>query len=636
MAEGALDLSNALNSIDDKIKSSRTFVQVKQDSKKLQQDIKNNLEQAKDKTTTSVNKLKDQKKRYQRQVKSQIDNLLSIIQFNMGSGPSTMNYIKSKFIEIGIRIGPKISPILLEESIKALGCSQQQAYDTSQAIYIKVKSTDLQNLLKRNPSEPVAAVAYEKTPPAPGALPYSMNREMWDRLQQVNTPVDFYGASAQKLFEISYVQQDGNGVSGDFYKIVLANKITGINTVFDFLVDYYSAIKIVDISNLFQQLMDLICGAMSIEANIGTGEIDIKNKFALLIQRILGLCFDSKKEIDVTGNSKVAELDGIDESFFDFTDIDLRYIDQITSDIKLGVVEFEECQTVKLPVDSTAILNGLLKFNDAKDIDAEKKIANSLTDLLTDNPAWKLKIPNSVDIKLAGDLSFLTNLPKAIMLALLSPKVVLPLLIMAKAIGQLVGDTINSLLDFIKVFKTYVIALMSKIGGIFVKELFEIIKKDIKQLMSDIIADIMKEKAAKRIYMILRLIELILLIARFIDDWRKCKSVLDEILAILKSISGMIGMSLPPFLVAASEALPGASASRGFMNAIEEFQKLGLPTGQMPDGSPNLMLQSVFSGMKGAQKEEDENGKVQVFIKPLTITPAGITIPSGDMYGKKM
>jgi F0F1-type ATP synthase membrane subunit b/b' len=62
MAEAALGLSNALNSIDEKIKSAKTFVQVKQDSKKLQQDITNNLEQAKNKTTTSVNKLKDQKK----------------------------------------------------------------------------------------------------------------------------------------------------------------------------------------------------------------------------------------------------------------------------------------------------------------------------------------------------------------------------------------------------------------------------------------------------------------------------------------------------------------------------------------------------------------------------------------------
>lgn len=636
MAEAALDLSKALNSIDEKIKSAKTFAQVQKNAKKLQRDVQNNLDQSKEKTTTSVNKLKNQKKRFQRQVRTQIENLISIIQFNMGSGPTTMNYIKSKFIEIGIRIGPKISPILLEEAIKALGCSQQQSYDASQPIYIKVKSTDLQNLLKRNPNEPVAAVAYEKATPVSGQLPYSMNREMWDRLQQLNTPVDFYGASGQKLFEISYVQQDGNGVSGDFYKILLSNRVTGVNTVFDFLVDYYSAIKIVDTSNLFQQLIDLICGAVTMEAKLGTGEIDVKNKFALLLQRILGLCFDSKKEIDVTGNSKVAELDGIDDSFFEFTDIDLRYIDQITSDIKLGVVEFEECQTVKLPVDSSSILNDLLKFNDAENINAEKKLASGLLNSLLDNPEWKLRLPNSVDINLAADFSFLTNLPKAIMLALLSPKIVLPLLIMAKAIGQLVGDVITNLLDFMRIFKTFVIAIMSKIGGIFVKELFEIVKKDIKQLVNDLIADIMKERAAKRIYMILRLIELILLIARFIDDWRKCKSVLDEILAILKSISGMVGMSLPPFLIAASEILPGASASRGFMNAIEELQKLGLPTGDMPDGSPNLMLQSIFSSMKGSQKEEDENGKVQIFIKPLTITPAGITIPAGNIYGKKM
>jgi hypothetical protein len=65
---------------------------------------------------------------------------------------------------------------------------------------------------------------------------------------------------------------------------------------------------------------------------------------------------------------------------------------------------------------------------------------------------------------------------------------------------------------------------------------------------------------------------------------------------------------------------------------IEEFQKIGLPTGPMPDGSPNLMLQSIFSQIGGIETE-NTNRKTQIFIKPLTITPAGITLPSGNMFG---
>jgi len=432
MGEASVDLYNAYDSVEQKMKANRTYLEVKQDAQKIKKDLKDNLEKNKESVTTTVEKLKEQKKRYQRQVKTQMDQMLSMVQFNKGSGSSTMRYIKTKFIEAAVRIGPKISDMLEKESIKSLGCSQQQAF-TATTVYIKVKSTDLQNLLKRDPNEDSAAVAYEKTPPVLGTKPYSMNREMWDRLQNLNVPSQYNGGSGQKLFDITYVQQDNNSITGDFYKIDLVNKPTG-NTVGSFLSDYYKAINLVDNNNLFAQLMDQISGAVSFDAKLGYGELDEKNKFILLLQRILGLCFDNRKEIDVSGNAKVAELDGIDESFFEFTDIDLRYLDDLISNIQNGVVEFEDCENVKFPVNTAAVMDSLLKFNDLTKIEDIEKQAMSLTDTLIDDDRWKL--PNSFDINLSVDLSFLTNLPKAIMMALLSPKIILPLLIMSKAMKK--------------------------------------------------------------------------------------------------------------------------------------------------------------------------------------------------------
>lgn len=632
----ATDLNNSYESVESKIKAYRTFLEVVKDRKKIIKDQKDNLAKKKQSVTTTVQKIKEQKKRYQREIKTQINQMLNIAQFNSGNGSASIRYIKSKFIQAALNIQPKLLEILFKESINALGCSQQQTFPDKLTLYIKVKSVDIQNLLKRNPNEETIAAAYEKNEPQSGIFPYSMNRELWQRLQQTNQKVDFISYSGKKLFEISYVTSiPPNGPTGDFFKVVLeGGSVNGFNKVYDFFVEYYRSIQLVDVNNLFTQLMDLITGAFSAELNIGMGELDTKNKFSLLLQRILGLCFDSKKEIDVTGNSKVAELDGIDESFFEFTDMDLRYIDQLTTNIKNGVIEFEDCENVLLPIDSKAIIDGVLKFNQANNIKDQQTIAESLTSIITEDERWKLLFPNNFDLELKLDLSFLETLPKAIMFALLSPKVLLPIIIMSKALGQTITNLIEDLVSFIKTFTKYAINIMSKIGSLFVEELFNIIKKDIKTLIREIVNDLASETAKKQISIILRLVEILLIVSKFVDDWRRCKSVVDEILALLALLGNPL--RIPGFLVAASELLGGFSSARASINLIEEWQKLGLPTGQMPDGSPNLMLAGFFGSITGVQREEDQNGKVQIFVKPLTATPIGITRPTGSVFGKKM
>lgn len=627
-----IDLENGYLNIDTKSKAAQTYVQIKKDYDKLKREVRDNLEQAVQKTTTTVDKLKENEKRFQRKMKTQMDHLLSIAQFSAGSGSSTLGYIKKKFIEAAIIIEPELYDILLQETLKTLGCSQQQEY-TPQSIYIKVASTDLLKLLKSSPNDNWVKVAYEKVAPYPGQKPYSMNRQMWERLQSLNAPIDYYGASGQKLFTITYVNFDGS-ISGDFFKIDLVNKTIGLNKVANFLVDYYKSIKIIDLGNLFQQLIDMICGAVSFEAKMGFGELQDKNQFLLILQRILGLCFDNVSEIDVSGVSKIGELDTIDQSFFEFTEIDLRDIDEQIWNTQNGVVEFEDCQNVKLPVNSGNILNNLLEFDNITKVDDIAIFANNLTNVISNNESWNNLVPNSVDINLSLDLSFLLNLPKAIMMSILSPKVILPLLIMAKALGQLLGYTINGLMDFMKTFSKYCIAIMSKIGAKFVEVLFKLISKDLQNLLKSIVADLEKEKVLKKYAMILKLIQLILIVARLINDWRKCKSVVDEILAIFNLIKSTIKQKIPASLLSAAELLDGYSQTRALMNTIEEFQKVGLPTGPMPDGSPNLMLQSMRGIINGQAQEQFENGKVQIFMKPLTVIYGSLTLPTGDIYGK--
>jgi hypothetical protein len=331
--------------------------------------------------------------------------------------------------------------------------------------------------------------------------------------------------------------------------------------------------------------------------------------------------------------AKVAELDGVDNSFFEFTDIDLRNIDLKVNNIKNGVVEYENCDNVKLPVDSEAVLDSLNNLIHIPDSDLVNA-ADALTQSLTDNPDWS-GLAISGNINAAVNLNFVKLIAQGLVTALLSPKILLPIFTMLKSLGQTVTDQINSFMDFAKNFKSFVINLVSKIGSLFVKELFELIKKDIKNLIQQVIMDIAKEQGDKRIIIILKLIQLLLVIAQFISDWRRCKSVVDELLWLLKiATSGFGGGGIPLPLLFASQLLSGYSESRAYLGAIEEMQKLGINTGDMPDGSPNLDVLSKFAQMKAMANEDAENGKVQIAVGALSITPAGLTVPA-SAYGKK-
>ena len=94
----------------------------------------------------------EQKKRYQRQVSSQLEKLVDINKLlpdNRMSGKTTsssVGLIKNQFTEALNTIIALIPEIITKEMMKQLGCSQEQTYDSSTAskgIYVPVSSVDL-------------------------------------------------------------------------------------------------------------------------------------------------------------------------------------------------------------------------------------------------------------------------------------------------------------------------------------------------------------------------------------------------------------------------------------------------------------------------------------------------------------
>jgi hypothetical protein len=635
----SLDLGADYKKIQDRITATRNYNELKSQYDDTRKQAGESFEQKKAAVTGQLGKIKEQTKRYQKEIKNQFEQLLDINNTTGGKGSNSTKYIKRLLITALKNVEPRLSEIALEESINAVGCDQQQAYNGGSTYYIKVKSVDLLNILTLDPKTEGKPL-YEKNPIVIQDYPFSMNKELYELIQtgqpySVDNGQQYIGQSGQDLFDIQYVEQNNLGETGPWFKVDLSNRVNGVNKVGTFLVDYYKTIKITEPTNMMASIMESLSGAVSMNVGAGIGQVEDQSKFDILIQRILGLCFDNRSEIDVSGIAKVPELDGVDETFFEFTDIDLRKIEQRVTNIKNKVIELEECDNILLPVDFQAVIS---QINDLNLIDNNSDFINAadnLTQVLADNPQWGAGIQTNAQSAL--NLNFIKLIAQGIASAFLTPKVLLPIYIMLKAIGQETTDAIKGLVDFVKQFKKFAINFISKIGAIFVQELFELIKRDILILVQRVISDIVKENRNKKISMILKLIQLLLIVASFISDWRRCKSVVDELLALLDLITSSLGFGgqIPLPLLFASQLLDGYSESRAFVGAIEELQKIGIPTGALPDGSPNLDVLGKFGQMKAMAKEDSDNNKVQMAVGPLTITPAGLTVPA-SAFGKKI
>ena len=70
-----------------------------------------------------------------------------------------------------------------------------------------------------------------------------------------------------------------------------------------------------------------------------------------------------------------------------------------------------------------------------------------------------------------------------------------------------------------------------------------------------------------------------------------------------------------------TDFLPGTDPSRSSINTVQFLQELGVPTGALPDGSPNMMNFFMKGIHKGAHKEQIENGVSDSIVLPNPLPP---------------
>ena len=228
----------------------------------------------------------------------------------------------------------------------------------------------------------------------------------------------------QNLFDITYVESyvdiTGTTINGNFFKVELKPR-QKFPTIDEFLTDYYSSINVIEFKTFFTYLVDYATGAISFGQQQGKSKLKVTQKVMEFNRRISCLCSDTKKEISVGGTSKLSEIDNTNDSFFELDDVDVRIIEQNISDIKLGIIEFEDCDNVKVTLNVESSIQALEELNFNEDTTDINELNNALNIIY---PATDQTFQASLD------QNFFKQFVNAMVASILSPKTILQFMVM--------------------------------------------------------------------------------------------------------------------------------------------------------------------------------------------------------------
>jgi hypothetical protein len=602
---------------------------------------------------------------------SLFNQLINLIKKTKGDGDDTNNGLLKAFSDGLINSLPEIKTILIEEAIKLLGCRNDQTFpvipeislgqiniDPASKVYVPLKNLDLWGNIKKNPDFGAGIFFYEnlsgntissnissqKYKGYGGTFGFPFNYEVFERTQKEG--VSFYqdygipykGNSGNSLFDVSYETTNDLNEQGDFISVtLLGNNNTELNYYSKFIFDYYDGLSVIDFSNFIKNIFNYLLNGADITQTESSSEIINKNKFMILIERLCGKCFDQSDNIDVSGISKIPELDDETNDFYTFSDIELLAIENNVNNYFNKIIDYEDCGVVNQPIDFDGIKDYteqlVATFQSMPPTEQSRAIREGVETILKNN---NLKKNNET----------LFSFIKSSVESVLTPKILFPIMVLGQVIEKTLNNNYNNLKDlgdriitqsgetissfvkdevanaeiFAKKYKSYLQNVTRRILEIFIKILFNILKGELKKLVSRVIGDVTKNYFKKQKDIILALTTSLLGIISTVIDFNKCKSVIGSIGKILNSISilsrGRI-LPIPAPLLLGAQFLPGYSSERAKINVISEMQSLGLPTENLLDGSPNRVLLFVEAMLTGEDKEEIANGAIDGIIDPL-------------------
>lgn len=499
------------------------------------------------------------------------------------------------------------------------GTNQTISIDT-----LKLKPTefDFLNVLTVDPAQGVGKIVYE---PTTGTTPskIKVNTELYESFG--GTTFSMRNMSNNLLFDMTW-----NTPNQEWTVSGLTS--SGYN-VEDLLNNYYSSIELPDIQHVVKTAMLITLQ--------GTGEntplLDKGfNQLNRLLSKLFAICGTPTDRNNLSKQTAVDLFDENDqdiELYFDFDDVE--GIDLDDEDARLRkVLKFRDCNNFEVPINTTMMedfvyLGYRKNLNDLVDSTLNRAATDAYSQSDSSIPQVQFNL-NLLNL-------FILNLPKALIMSALSPKIFLPIILVYKIFKSGVNQAIDVLTSMKNLSKLFW-AIVKDLFWLFIREFWKLIKVDLLAFVMVIIKKILKNKYKRYVVIITALIAILTKILQ--EGIDNCFAIFNTILSTIQNaLSISAPISIPGILLGLSDKLPGYSQDRAYLNIIERLENMGISLGPI-FGVDNNLPTIVKSIIDGNTEEIDTNSFIKVTNKEMIIpSPVGpIVIPPGilNSVGKQL
>lgn len=538
-----------------------------------------------------------------------MSSLMDTLLQSTGGGPDEAKTFVKKIIKKISNDSPKITKIIIEELFRSINCETDFSLSGITIPSIKPEEIDFFDILKTNPNSLEGSVMYEKRDTSVTDFPYPTNKFIYERT--VNTTLGTYSSvNGLDLFDITFNQTNQE------FTIVFKDV-----SVTDFVANYYSSFELFNTKELMSDILDMLFGVVSFD--VSSKRVKSLAELNRMMKTIAAMCGNFYEQDSLLRESLIDRLSSEDENHsFDFDDEDTRYIEEEFNYRLNKIYKLVDCGNFEAEMNPDLLIDMLL------DLDSDELNPNEVLESFLNGLGENLGQDSGFDvptINLNFNKDIFKQIPKAIVGKVLSPKAILPFVMLTKVIDSTKESSTN-LIEFSKNNNRFLTRVSTRIYDMYREEIVKEIKKRLTQLISQIIKEIGKQQLRGRYAIILSLINAINKLSQ--QDLTTCAGIIRGLLSLLNLKTG-IPLGVPFPLLYGSYVREGMNSTRAFNNSIENLQKMGYNVGALPDGSPNKHVLSMDAQMKGLMKEISENGAVQFVSQPATgVHPLGpVAIP---------
>ena len=503
-------------------------------------------------------------------------------------------------------------------------------------VYIYPKEIDFLGMFKVPPESDYGKIMYENPKKRFGLL-VQVNYQMYQTfISGGNTTPNglqfqFDTPSNKTLFNSSWQAEHQRFYITGLTQPSISNGTInyGNVNVGDFFNDYYSNIEMPDLNEIIKKAMLMTLKACDIKADktgvsVGgsftgmenpldfTPSLDEAiNNLERMLKKIFAFC-NNGPVTGLTPTNLFHDEEEDEEFYFDFDDVEGIDLDDEDAR-RRKVLKFVDCNNYEVPY-NTVHMEDFIYLEGKRDIrswidGALSKAASDAyeqSDFSIDLPSFQLSL----------NLSFIFNIPKALIMSIISPKLFLPVVIIYKQFVALVKNTIVEAKDIMKRLKKIFICIIKELFWKFIREFWKRVKADLKNFLIKIIKKILKDKL-KRYYIVIS--ALIGLLKQILENGLdSCEAIIAAIGAAISGALNSSGLDIPNSLLALAGKLPGFSAVKTTMDITEKMQNMGIPTGDI-NGEPNYHVLSTSAHVAGFA----DNLAVTPF-KSITPQPGGV------------